>query len=80
MTLGEFFAVTKGSRQLMILGHGVGPLCGRDFWARYRQTKVWDAEIDQVCLVQSKLINDSVKFNGVLCQISLKSEDNKEAI
>ena len=71
MKVSEFFAVTQGSRQLSF-SESDKPLCGRDFWGKYRYTPLWDAEIDHVRLIARRSEQDGLWFDGVVCLIKLK--------
>lgn len=73
MKVSEFFAVTKGSRQLSF-SEEEKPLCGRDFWGKYRNTDKWDAEIEHVQMIARRAEQDGLWFDGVICIISLKGE------
>lgn len=71
MKVKEFFAITQGSRQLR-LDENEKPLCGRDFWGKYRNTDKWEAEIDHVRLVSGITEQDGLQYMGVICNIVLK--------
>lgn len=71
MTVQDFFTCTQGSRQLCF-SEQEKPLCGRDFWRKYRQTETWNAEIDHVRLVSRRAEVDGLWFDGVICIITLK--------
>ncbi len=73
MKLKEFFAVTRGSRQLCF-SETEKPLCGRDFWAKYSGTPVWDAEVEWVRMVARRAEQDGLWFDGVICYIKLKED------
>lgn len=71
MKVHEFFNITKGSRQLTF-DENEKPLCGRDFWAKYRNKPEWNAEIDHVRLKAKPATQDGLWFDAVICIIKLK--------
>lgn len=75
MKVSEFFAVTQGSRQIAF-SETEKPLCGRDFWAKYRNKPEWESEIDHVRLVAQRAEQNGLWFDGVLCLINLKNNEN----
>ena len=76
MKVKEFFAVTQGSRQLCF-SEEEKPLCGRDFWGRYRMAPEWDAEIDHVRMIAKRVETDGMPYDGVVCIIRLKEGTGK---
>lgn len=71
MKVYEFFQITQGSRHLRFSDEEK-PMCGRDFWGKYRQTEKWKAEIENVRLIAKKCETDKCFFDGVECVITLK--------
>jgi len=53
MKVKEFFVHTTGNRYLRFDG-SERPLCGRDFWGKYRRDERWNAEILMVLNVLSR--------------------------
>lgn len=70
MTVSEFFSATKGSRQL-VFSENEKPLCGRDFWGKYRDKPEWHTEIAFVRLIPTRAAQDGLWFDGVTCIIKL---------
>ena len=71
MKVAEFIAETQGSRQLSF-SESEKPLCGRDFWTKYRTTEKWNAEIENVRLIANRAETDGLWYDTVICLITLK--------
>ena len=63
MKLNEFYAVVGGSIRYSLSEYDK-PLCGRDFWGKYRDTDMWDAEISRAIFIPHGEI--------IVCLINLK--------
>ena len=80
MKLKEFFAKTQGSRQLRLTGQKENAMCGRDFWARYRNTEAWEMEVNKVTMIPARATIGALWFDTVICEIELDAEQKpKEA-
>lgn len=71
MKLKDFFAIISGANKFSI-SETDEPLCGMDFWHKYRNKAEWNAEIENVKLIPRCGEINGLWYDDVICLIMLK--------